>query len=141
MRQVPANASIANGTPAPFTVTVLTSSAMLPPSIPRRFVPPCGISVFPFLALALVLLKLTKNRRMFDSALRARRLACSCALAAIFLCSAIYAAGCGTASITVTPPPVITPSDASTITVSMSAMSSSGQPLQLQTIQLTLTVK
>jgi Lactonase, 7-bladed beta-propeller len=93
------------------------------------------------LALALVLLKVMKNRCMSDSALRARHLAWSGALTTIFLYSAIYAAGCGGGSTTVTPPPVITPSGTSTITVTPSALSSSGKPLQLQPIQLTLTVK
>jgi hypothetical protein len=68
-------------------------------------------------------------------------LAWSGALTAIFLCSFIYAAGCGAGSTTVAPPPVITPYGTSTITVNMSAMSSSGKPLQLQPLQLTLTVK
>jgi len=122
--------SIANDAPAPFTVT--GGDAMLPPSIPKRFVPPAGIRVFLLLALTLVLQKVMKNRWTFDSALRARRLAWSGALTAIFLCSATYLAGCGATSTTVIPPPVITPSGTSTITVSMSAMSFSGQPLQLQ---------
>jgi hypothetical protein len=126
--------SIANGLPAPFTVTVLTSGgATLPPSIPRRFVPPPGIRMLLLLALALVLLKAIKYRRwIFDSALGPRRLAWRGALAAILLCSLIYVAGCGARSTTLAPPPVITPSGTSTITITMSATSSSGKPLQLQ---------
>jgi hypothetical protein len=140
--QVPASVSIANGLPAPFTVTVLTSGgAMLPPSIPMRFIPPAGIRVLLLLALALVLLKAAKNRWIFDNPLGPMRLAWSGALAAILLCSVIYAAGCGAGSTTVAPPPIITPSGTSTITITMSAMSSSGKPLQLQPLQLTLTVK
>jgi hypothetical protein len=141
--QVPASVSIANGLPAPFTVTVSTSGgAMVPPAIPRRFVPPAGIRVLLLLALALVLLRATKYRWIFDNALGPRRLAWSGALNAIFLCSVIYAAGCGAGSTTVVPPPpVVTPPGTSTITVTMSAMSSSGKPLQLQPLQLTLTVK
>jgi hypothetical protein len=140
--QVPSTIRVANGVPAPFTVTVSTGGgAMLPPSIPRRLVPPAGIRVLFILALALVLLKVMKNRCTSDSALRARHLAWSGALTTIFLYSAIYAAGCGGGSTTVTPPPVITPSGTSTITVTPSALSLSGKPLQLQPIQLTLTVK
>jgi len=144
--QVPASVSIANGVSAPFTVTVTTSGAVLPPSVPRRFVPPAGIRLLLLLALALVLLKVMMNRWMFDSALCAGRLAWSGAPAAIFLCSMILAAGCGGGSAYVAPaplatPPVITPSGTSTITVTMSAMSSSGKPLQLPTLQLTLIVK
>jgi hypothetical protein len=77
-----------DGAPAPFTVTVSTSgTAMLPPSLPVRFVPPIGIRVLLLLAFALALVIAGKNRRMFDSAFRARRLAWSGALTAIFLCS------------------------------------------------------
>jgi hypothetical protein len=145
--QVPASVSIANGVPAPFTVTVTTSgSAVLPPSIPRRFVPPAEIRVLLLLAFALVLVEAFKRCLMFDGAHCARRLAWSGAPAAIFLCSMIHAAGCGGGSAYVAPaplatPPVITPSGTSTITVTMSAMSSSGKPLQLPTLQLTLIVK
>lgn len=135
--------SIANGLPAPFTVTVLTSGGvMLPPSIPMRFIPPAGIRVLLLLALALVSLKAAKNRWIFDNALGPRRLAWSGALVAILLCSLIYVAGCGAGSTTVAPPPpIVTPPGTSTITITMSAMSSSGKPLQLQPLQLTLTVK
>jgi len=143
---VPASVSITSAAPAPFTVTVSTSgAAMLPPSIPRRFVPPAGIRVFILLALALFLVRLIKNRWGFDGAVGSRRLAWSGALAAIFICSVIYEAGCGSTgsvgSASITPPPIVTPSGTSTITITPSAVSSSGQPLQLQTIPLTLTVK
>jgi hypothetical protein len=114
---------------------------MLPPSVPRRFVPPAEIRVLVFLALALVLVIATKNRWMFDGAVSTRRLAWSGALTAILLCSVIYAAGCGSSSVTTTPPPVVTPPGSSTITITPTAMSTSGMPLQLQPIQLTLTVK
>jgi len=88
------------------------------------------------------LLKATKNRWIFDNALCPRRLAWSGALTAIFVCSVIYAAGCGAGSTTIAPPPVLTTSGSSTITVAMSAMSFSGKPLQRQqALQLTLTVK
>jgi len=144
--QVPASVSIANGASAPFTVTVSTKGgAALPPSIPRRFVPPSGIRALPLLAFALLLLIIGKSRSILDSAFRARRLARSGGLAAILLCSVIYAAGCGS-SVTTTPPPVtppaiVTPSGTSAIIITLTAMSSSGQPLQLPTLQLTLTVK
>ncbi len=140
--QVPASVSIANGAPAPFTVTVSTrGGAMSPPSIPRRFVPPSEIRVLILLALALVLVITAKNRWMFDGAVGARRWAWSGALTTVLLCSVIYAAGCGSSSVTTTPPPIVTPPGNSTIVVTPTAMSSSGQPLQLQPIQLTLTVK
>jgi 6-phosphogluconolactonase (cycloisomerase 2 family) len=140
--QVPANVLVASGAVAPFTVTVLTSGgATLPPSVPRPFVPPAGI---PLLLLALVLVSVVAagSRWVLDSAVRPRRLAWSGALTAILFCSVTYA-GCGgsSSSPSVTPPPIITPPGTSTITITPTAMSSSGQPLQLPTIPLTLTVK
>jgi hypothetical protein len=144
--QVPPSVMIANGVPAPFTVAVSTSgAALLPPSIPERIAPPAGIRVLLLLAFALVLVKASKKRWMFDGALRERPLARSGALAAILFCSVIYVAGCGSAGsatpTTLAPPPLVTPPGNSTIIVTPMAMSSTGQPLQLQPIPLTLTVK
>jgi len=144
--QVPASVSIANGAQAPFTVTVSTKgAAVVPPSIPRRFVPLSGIRALPLLAFALLLLIIAKNPWTFDSASRVTRLAWSGALTAVLLCSVIYAAGCGSSVATtptpVTPPAIVTPSGTSTIIITLTALSSSGQPLQLPTLQLTLTVK
>jgi hypothetical protein len=55
----------------------------------------------------------------------------------------IYAAGCGSAgNASPTPQPlIVTPSGTSMIVVTPTASSSTGQPLQLTPIQLTLTVK
>src|SRR6267378_4258746 len=84
--------------------------------IRRDRVPPAststllGIRVLFLLSLALVLLKTSKYRWIFGNALGQRPLAWSGALTTIFLCSVIYAAGCGAGSTTVAPPPVITPS-------------------------------
>ncbi len=141
--QIPASVSIANSAPAPFTVSVSTSGgAMLLPSVPGRIVPPAGIRFLLLLALTFVLVKATKNACNHESAPRAGHLACCGALATILLCSAIYAAGCGSGSASVAPPPpIVTPSGTSTITVTPSAMSPTQQPLQLPPIQLTLTVK
>jgi hypothetical protein len=141
--QVPASVAISNGAAAPFTVTVTTSgAAMLPPSTPLRFKDFPGLRVLPLLALALIFWMGFLNRRSLQSTAgdRCRRLAA--VLATFILCVVAGVAGCGGGSAAlVTRPPVITPSGTSTITVSMSAMSSSGQPLQLQPLQLTLTVK
>ena len=95
------------------------------------------------LALALVLMKVAKNCQTFDSA---RRLTYCGAFAGLLLYAVFYAAGCGSASSTVTPSPsppqsVVTPSGTSTIMLTTSATSLSGTPLQLQPVQLTLTVK
>lgn len=147
--QVPASVSLASGS-ATFTVTVTTSGpAQLPPVAPLR-IPPLPHVSLPapiLLALSFFLLaffaSLRKNQRTLQPAARKSRSALCGVLSAAFLCITFDVTGCGggTASITTPPPPIITPSGTSTITISLSAMSASGQPLQLQPIQLTLTVK
>jgi len=141
--QVPSTVSIANGSAAPFTVNVSTSgSAPLPPSLPWPLSPPARIHVFLPLIFVLLLAIIAKNRWILAGPLHFRRLACSGALATTLFCTAIYATGCGsTSAVTTTPPPLVTPSGTSTITISLSAMSTTQQPLQLPPIQLTLIVK
>ncbi len=146
--QVPPTVVIANGAPAPFTVTVSTKGAAgLPLSMPWRFPPSARIRVLLLLAFAMLLVTIARNHRISDDSRGAGRLALGGALIAILLCSVIYATGCGSGSAVttsppiITPPSVVTPSGTSTITITPAAMSSSGQPLQLPPIQLTLTVK
>ena len=141
--QVPSTVSIANESPGPFTVTVSTAgSAALPPSWPWLLSPPARIHVFLPLIFVLLLAIIAKNRWILAGPLHFRRLACSGALATTLFCTAIYATGCGsTSAVTTTPPPLVTPSGTSTITISLSAMSTTQQPLQLPPIQLTLIVK
>ena len=135
--------TLANGAAAPFTVTVSTSgSAIFPPAMPRRFVPPGQLPILFLLVMALVFLGTIKLGGKFAAASRGKRLAWNGVLAAVFVCAVIYVARCGAtgASVATVPPPIITPAGTSTIAVSPTAMSSTGQPLQLQPIQLTLTV-
>jgi len=140
--QLPASVSISNGVAAPFTVTVTTSgSAILPPSAPLRIRPSPGLPVWPSLALTLVLWMAFRLGQLFQDSTRPSRLRLRIILTTGVLCSALGIAGCGGGGINLMPPPVITPSGTSTITVTPSAMSSTGKPLQLQPIQLTLTVK
>ncbi len=141
--QVPSTVSIANESPGPFTVTVSTAgSAALPPSWPWLLSPPARIHVFLPLIFVLLLAIITKNRWILADPLHFRRLACRGALATALFCTAIYAASCGsTSAVTTTPLPLVTPSGTSTITISLSAMSTTQQPLQLPPIQLTLIVK
>jgi hypothetical protein len=63
-------------------------------------------------------------------------------LVVMVTCAAASLGGCGGGSsgVLVTPPPVITPAGTSTIVITPTAMSATGQPLQLPPIQLTLTV-
>jgi hypothetical protein len=141
--QVPSNVSFTNGSAVLFTVTVTTSgSAVLPPSIPVRFPPISGVPLLPFVAFALVLLICLVGFRAFERATGKNRfVACGLFTATIF-CVILGTAGCGGGNAAVQPPPpIVTPLGTSTIVITPSAMSPSGQPLQLQPIQLTLTVK
>lgn len=140
---VPSSVPVANGAPSPFTITVSTSgSAMLPPSLPVWFKPFGGFRWLPWLVLATVMLMIIATCRAFENAAYARRLALSGMLVALVSCAALTVEGCGGGSAAVlTPPPIVTPTGTSTIVLTPTAMSSSGQPLQLQPIQLTLTVK
>ena len=140
---VPSSVPVANGAPAPFTVSVSTSgAALLPPLIPVQFTPFERLRLLPLLALALVLFLVLANRRVLENTPHAKSMAWNGAFLAIVFCAALSIGGCGAeSSSSVMPPPVITPSGTSTIIITPTAMSSSGKPLQLQPIQLTLTVK
>jgi len=143
--QVPASVSLAGGT-ATFTATVTTSGpAQLPPSAPLRIPPISRVPLRAPTLLALLFLMyafIQKNVRAIHQAMRKNRLALCGALSTAILCITFALAGCGGGSASITPPPpIVTPAGTSTITISLSATSSAGQPLQLQPIQLTLTVK
>lgn len=140
--QVPASIPLANGVTAPFTVTVTTSGpAVVLPSTPLRIRAIPAAPVLPVLAFALLLLIYGKKFRALECIPGSHRSALRGVLAAATFCMVLGAAGCGGGSVSVTPPPIITPTGTSTITITPSAMSSSGQPLQLQPIQLTLIVR
>jgi hypothetical protein len=140
--QVPASVSISNGAVVPFTVTVTTSgSAISPPYAPLRFRPTPVLRLLPLLVLALILVLASKTLRTSQHAGGPRRLRLATVLASAVFCVTCGVAGCGGGTASTVPPPIITPSGTSMITVTPSAMSSTGKPLQLQPIQLTLTVK
>ncbi len=140
--QVPPSVSVANSTPSPFTVSVATSGgAVLPPSMPVRFTPVSGHRVLPLLALGLILLMAVKNLRRLGSAESRSRLTRYCTLTAAVFCVFLGIAGCGGGSAAVTRQSIVTPSGTSTIVITPAAMSSTGQPLELQPIQLKLIVK
>jgi 6-phosphogluconolactonase (cycloisomerase 2 family) len=145
--QAPASVSLANGAATTFTVTVTTSGpALLPPATPLRLPPTSHMPPLALLSLAMLLLFFAlagKIYRAFDRATDRNHLALYGVLSAAVLCAAFAFAGCGGGSSVALqpPPPIITPSGTSTITITLAANASSGQPLQLQPIQLTLTVK
>jgi hypothetical protein len=139
---VPSSVSLANGAPSPFTVSVATSgSASLLPSTPVRFKPFNRLRLIPLLPLAILLLIL-RYRRGFEHTAHARRMALNIALVALLSYATLSVGACGGGSTAaIAPQTIITPTGTSTIVITPTAMSSTGQPLQLQPIQLTLTVK
>jgi len=141
--QVPPSISLSSGSAAPFTVLVTTSGpAALPPSAPPRLPPALRLPQLTFPALAVLLFILFVRGRTAEFTSGRTRFALSGVLAALICAIALSnVAGCGGGTASVAPPPpVITPSGNSVITVTPSATSSTGQPLQLQPIQLSLTV-
>ncbi len=145
----PATVTITAGIPAPFTVIVKTSGSaawLRPPRMRFRHIP--GLRLWPLLVVfAWVALRAFRRVRDAENAMLGKRLAIGSALAAALLFAAFGSVGCGAGASTtaVAPPPpppqVVTPSGTSTITLTPSAMSSTGQALQLPPIQLTLIVK
>jgi hypothetical protein len=141
----PATVIITSGSPVPFTVAVTTSgSAALSSPVRILFKPVSGLRMWPLLAVLLVVLLAFGKVRDAENAMLGKRMAISSALAAALLCASFGFAGCGgggSAAVAPPPPQVVTPSGTSTITLTPRAMSPTGQALQLQPIQLTLSVK
>lgn len=145
--QLPMTLSVSNGNSVPFTVAVTTSGGaimLLFLNRPQR-TPSLGIPGALILAISLVmsLLLLRARRADRNSPARPRRLAFGGALMALAFLALLSFAGCGGGSSTTTttpPPSIVTPQGTSTITITPSATSLGGKPLQLSPIQLTLTV-
>jgi len=147
--QAPSTVTIANSAASAFTVSVSTSGpAQIPPVSRRYFTPFANLRALSLLTIAILLLLIRRSLASLRS-LFGRRWIPECeALATAVLLAVLAVWGCGgagSASVTpappITPPPVVTPSGTSTIVVTLSATSQTGVPLQLQPIQLTLTVK
>ena len=149
--QVPSTLQISNGIATLFEVTVTTSGSAwtLPISGAPRSAPPAIPRTFPTLAAGLILLLLLmfSIARNFHQRQSRARFAFGGAFATALVFLALASVGCGGGSTSLAapqtpqPPPVVTPQGTFTIIVAPSAMSSTGQPLQPQPIQLTLTVK
>ncbi len=147
--QGPSTLQISNGNAVPFMVSVMTSggsSGILPLFGLPRSKPFPTLRTAPILAavtLLLVLLVLFARGAKRHQILRSRRLAFGGVFALMAAFLMLGTGGCGGGS---TSPPapqtpqVVTPQGTSIITVTPSATSPSGKPLQLQPIQLTLTV-
>ena len=146
--QGPSTLQIANGNAAPFMVSVTTSggASAVPPFYEMpRLTPFQILRTAPGLIFAVILLSLLAFCAKHQSRAQARRLAFSSAFTAIIfllmLSATLGVSGCGGGSAAVTTPPqIVTPQGQSMIIVTPSAMSANGKPLQLQPIQLTLTV-
>jgi len=95
----------------------------------------------PLLTLGLVLLVAVKNLRRLGSAESRKHLTRCSALTVAVFCVFLGIAGCGGGSAAVPQQSVVTPAGTSTIVITPAAMSSSGQPLELQPIPLKLIVK
>ena len=137
----PSMVPVSNGAAAPFMVLVPTSgtAGVLPFSNPpgTRRLPPSP----EWLLLILFLIFFAKfvNDAKRASILPKRQLAFSGALSLIVVLVVLAFAGCGggSANIVPAPPAIVTPQGTTMLTVTPSATSTSGQPLQLSPIQLT----
>ncbi|MGB7284982.1 MAG: choice-of-anchor D domain-containing protein [Candidatus Acidiferrum sp.] len=150
--QLPSTLQITNGNATPFLVTVTTSGGAgaatpfsnlnLPRAKPSLDPPAAPGLITGILLLILLAAGLGIGER---AAPWPKRLTLGSALSTvallIMLGAMLTAAGCGGGSSgATTPPPIITPQGMSNIVVTPAAKSANGQPLQLQPIQLTLTV-
>lgn len=146
--QGPSTLQISNGNAASFMVSVTTSggaSTILPFYEMPRLTPFPILGTAPVLTVVVSLLLFLAFGANWRANARSRRFAyagASQAIIFLLMLSAIFgAAGCGGGSAaTTTPPQIVTPQGQSTIIVTPSATSANGKPLQLQPIQLTLTV-
>jgi hypothetical protein len=141
--QLPATLQISNGNAAPFTVSITTTGATAA-AMPIHLLPGSPDealrAVAALYAVVIVILPLTR-RTVRISWPRTRRISLTFAAGTIAILVLTTLAGCGGGSyVTTTPPHIITPQGTSTITITPSASSLSGKPLQLPPIQLTLTV-
>ena len=142
---VPASVPVSNGNPTAFTVAVSTTGAGM---LPIEITPPSELPDWRFLPipaivvmLFLVLMAAAKTERLRGSSSRrlSARLAC-CACLLVFSGAGCGGAGSVSSPVAQTPPPVVTPQGTFTINLTPSAVSSTGKPLTLQPIQLSLTV-
>jgi hypothetical protein len=143
--QAPSTLQLLNGNAASLSVMVTTSGAAAEPpySAPRTVPPPALRTLPPLCALVLLLLLLALIRKR-DSTHRPWRAGAGYVFATLAVLLVLSASGCGGGSTNVTPAPppqIVTPKGTFTIVVTPSATSVNGQPLQLQPIPLTLTVR
>jgi hypothetical protein len=142
---LPASVQVTNGNPATFTVSVSTTgsnSGIALPLSPQRDTPtlPTTLADLQFGIVLVLLLLLTPSANR-SAAWPVQKLAPRFVL--VFVAKALCTAGCGGGAAVqqvAPPPPQITPSGNFSLTITPTASSASGKPLQLPAIQLTLTV-
>jgi len=138
--------TVTGSSPVAFTVSVTTSGpahSRFIPGAPRVNRPYTFLGL-PVLALLALILLFACGAKVFPRASLARRGLAASAVA-LMLSALLTAVGCGGGAAVQSvpnapPPPVVTPQGAYTLTLTPSANSSSGAPLQLTPIQLTLNV-
>ncbi len=150
--QIPATVQIASGAVAPFTVSVVTSGAtasVTPYTAPRGPTSPWAypeISIRIILGLLLVALLFLTSEIAIPQARKKVRFTTALCTGLLLTTLTGFFAGCGggasQAAVVAPQPParIVTPPGTSIITVTPSAKNGAGAPLQLQPIQLTLTV-
>jgi hypothetical protein len=146
--QGPSTVQLANGNAAPFMVSVTTSAgagSILTLFDGPRSRPFPALRAIPGLTITVIVLLLLVSGAIHHWNAPARRLVFSAAFSAIIfllmLSAMLVPAGCGGGSTAVTAPPqIVTPQGQSIIIVTPSATSANGKQLQLQPIQLMLTV-
>jgi len=143
--QAPSTLQLLNGNASSLSVMVTTSgAAATPPSSLPRTVPLPGLRTLPPVCALVLLLLLLALIRKRNSTHRPWRTGPGYVFATVVVLLVLSASGCGggSANVTAAPPPqVVTPQGTFTIVVTPSAASLNGQPLQLQPIPLTLTVR
>ena len=142
---VPPTVSVTGGLATTFTVSVKTSGKSSAfPIFAERYSPPFSRLIFVVvlagmgLVLGFSVTTRTKPQYLTRLVLRATALATF----PLLLTLGLVACGGGSSHV-ITPPPVqvVTPAGTSTITITPTATSSTGKPIQLAPIQLTLTVQ
>ena len=152
--QIPAAVQIASGAVAPFTVSVVTSGATASitprttPRVPTFLWATPEISVQIILCLLFVVLLWSAAETAVPQTRTKIRFATILGAGMLLVALTAFVAGCGggggsSAAVVAPPPPparIVTPPGTSIITVTPSAKNAAGATLQLQPIQLTLTV-
>jgi len=145
--QAPATIQISSGNPTPFTVSITTTGGTAATAPRIQLLPGSPFAALrataAFYAVVILIFLLVGTARRFSWP-RTKRIPLALSAGAFATLALTSLAGCGGGSSSVTttppPPPIVTPQGTSTITITPTASSLGGKPLQLPAMQLTLTV-